>query len=87
MRFVMSHTIKKWAGGAAGLGTAVTLIIAYVDAKTSALEKSLEEKNRSVYSYIDTKHSEVNTSLGQMMKVLDRIDDRVYKLNQSIRNR
>lgn len=82
----MDPSIKrKLAGGTIGLGAAVSLILAYVDQRVSAVEKSLEEKNASVYRMIDVRHGDVKSGLDNIQKKLDTIDERVYNIQKYLK--
>lgn len=76
--------VKKIAGGTLGLGATISLVLAYVDQKTSAIEKSIDEKNVAVYRYVDVKHQEIKSGLDRMNDTLDRIDNRVFNLYQTV---
>lgn len=76
---------KKWLAGSAASVTAFTSIVfAYIDSKTDALDRKINDKYESTKTYVDLRHSEVQGKLENIEKILFRIDDRVYAIKRKI---
>ena len=75
---------KKIIAGASGTILAFTSVVfAYIDSKTSDLDKRIEDKYTSTRDYVDSRHQEVQHKLESIEKLLVRIDDRVYLINKN----
>lgn len=77
---------KMVAGGAGIIGiiTAFTSIVfAYIDTKTSSLDRRIEDRYAATKEYVDLKHDEVRGKLENIENLLIKIDDRIYQLNKN----
>ena len=77
---------KKIIAGASGSILAfATAVFAYVDSRTSDIDKRIEDKYIATRDYVDSRHSEVQRKLESIEKLLLRIDDRIYEINKQKR--
>lgn len=75
---------KKIAAGAGGGILAFTSIVfAYIDNKTDAINQRINDN--SVYSkeYIDKSNKDIEDKLNRIESVLVRIDDKIYEIIKS----
>lgn len=79
---VLANPKTKWAGGGAGILAVIGFIFTYVDSQVAALDKKLGDKQSTIVRYVDSRHDDVKSDLGDIKRLLERIDDRIYQLNK-----
>ncbi len=72
--------VKRVASGVGGACGAIMGLVYYLDSKVSALEAHIETKSQEVRVYVDQKDSSTQNSLTDIKNMLEKIDDRVYRL-------
>lgn len=65
--------------------TFTSIVFAYIDKRTDALDKRIDEKYSSAVQYVDVKHQFVESKLENIEKLLLRIDDRVYTIKKNLK--
>ena len=75
---------KMLAGGAMSVSAFTSIVFAYIDSKTSALDQKINDKYEATKTYVDLRHSEVQGKLENIEKILFRIDDRVYAIKRKV---
>jgi hypothetical protein len=73
---------KMIMGASGGVFAFTTAVFGYIDAKTDALDKRIDEKYQATMEYVDLKHNIVEQKLNDIQAILIKIDDRLYKINQ-----
>lgn len=74
---------KMIMGASGGVFAFTTAVFGYIDAKTDAIDKRIDEKYQTTMEYVDLKHNIVEQKLDEIQNILIKIDDRLYKLNQN----
>jgi hypothetical protein len=74
---------KMLVGASSGVFAFTTAVFGYIDAKTDAIDKRIDEKYQSTMTYVDLRHNSVELKLNEIQTILIKIDDRLYKLNQN----
>lgn len=78
----VKNTAKRYIGTGI-IGSMLTFITMYVDNQLGAVERDIESKHQMVVKYVDDKHIQVKDDLNDIKRMLERIDKRVYDLNQN----
>lgn len=83
---------KTTASSAVGSGSVIFVMFSAVNDKISAVDMKADMIKSEVVRYVDEKHGDVILELDLLVrtvnegnKKLDKLDDRVYQLNQTIR--
>ena len=75
---------KKLAAGAGGGVIAFTSIVfAYIDNKTEAINQRINDNAFHAKEYIDKSNRDIEDKLNRIEYVLVRIDDRIYEIIKS----
>lgn len=75
---------KKLAAGAGGGIIAFTSIVfAYIDNKTEAINQRINDNAYHAKEYIDKSNKDIDDKLNRIESVLVRIDDKIYEIIKS----
>lgn len=69
-------------GAGSGVVGFTSIVFAYIDSKTSAIELAMNDKYANVRQYVDDRHNEVKDKLENIERLLIKIDDRIYELTK-----
>lgn len=75
----------KIAGASGSILAFTTVVFAYIDSKTSDIDRRIEDKYEMTRQYVDSRHSAVQNKLESIEKLLIKIDDRVYEIKKNQR--
>ena len=75
----------------AGAGTSViaftSIVFAYIDSKSDAIQTRLDTDSAHVRQYVDARNIDLEKKLDRIESVLVRIDDRIYEIIKSQNNK
>lgn len=83
--------IKTSVASAAGSGA---IVLGILEAKVSEIDTKVQLENKAVIAYVDNRHDRamdrINTLISNQAKIqatVDKIDDRLYNINQTLKGR